>query len=142
MITYLTEDWDDAIRNCFYHCGPGRMSCDSYFGAPLKMAVLYLVNDCCDIIGRNKNVNIKAEFKSDFVDIAELAVYVIFSVFDPIEKVKRIYQANKQGQVLVKIKLPSFCRRFNENPDEFYQEAIQILWNGYKDYMKGKFNCI
>ena len=141
MITHLTEDWDDAIRNCFFHCGPGMMSSGPYFGMPLKVCATYLVNDCCEIIKENKNVNIKAEFKSDLVDIAGLCVYAIFSVFDPSERVKR-YHKNNNGQKLVKIKLPSYSRSFNEEPQEWYIEAIRILWEGYKDYMKENYNHI
>lgn len=141
MITHLTEDWDDAIRNCFYHCGPGMMSSGPHFGMPLKVCATYLVNDCCEIIKENKNVNIKAEFKSDLVDIAGLCVYAIFSVFDPSERVKR-YHKNNNGQKLVKIKLPSHSRSFNEEPQEWYIETMRILWEGYKDYMKENYNHI
>ena len=141
MITHLTEDWDNAIRNCFYNYGLGMMDSGPHFGMPLKVAATYLVNDCCEIIKENKNVNIKAEFKSGIVDIAGLCVYAIFSVFDPNERVKR-YHKNNNGQRLVKIKLPSYSRIFNEEPQEWYIAAMRILWEGYKDYMKENYNHI
>ena len=117
------------------------MSSGPHFEMPLKVCATYLVNDCCEIIKENKNVNIKAEFKSDLVDIAGLCVYAIFSVFDPGERVKRYHKSNN-GQKLVKIKLPSYSRSFNEEPQEWYIETMRILWEGYKDYMKENYNHI
>ena len=147
MITELTKDWDDAIRNCFFNCGPGIN--DHVLNRAIIHVVENMVNDCCEIISQNKKVHLKAEYKIDLVNIMDLSVYVIFNVFDQAEKVNKLVASQKypylnintQGKVYVKIKLPRSSASFNEEPQEWYRETIELLWNGYKDYMKEKFNA-
>ena len=134
IIEELHKDYDDELRESISHRGgPGGIynNLDYILSLPLICLAKKFVSDACEIINRNKNLNITADFEGDMLDICAFNIWTCFSINTPDNKFYGHEIVDKSDR-LIKMKMPSSSIEYNRDLQGFYKELMTVIYEKYQ----------
>lgn len=134
IIEELHKDYDEELRESISkRGGPSGIfnHLDYVLSLPLICLAKKFVSDACEIINKNKNLNITADFEGDILDICAFNVWTCFSIDTPDNKFYGQEIVSKNDR-LIRMKMPSSSIEYNRDLQGFYKELMTVIYEKYQ----------